>query len=81
MMQFQETPRTGRILFGFAVDGTRIYSPVTLNPHQEVCTECEGQGTVQYDYGNDGFQRLRTETCEGCNGNGTIRTEPEEIEE
>lgn len=68
-----------RILFGVRVDGVAIYAPVKMAPGEIVCPECEGQGTCLYDYGRDGFQNLRRETCETCDGAGVLTIEtPEE---
>ncbi len=69
-----------RILGGYRSNGIAFYVPVTMAPGEIVCPECEGQGTVLYDYGVDGFQKLRRETCEQCDGAGQLTIETMEEE-
>ena len=70
--------KTGQVCWAVGINGERYYYTVTLNKNEDVCPECEGQGTVHYDYGRDGFQSLVKETCKACNGSGRITLEIEE---
>ena len=70
-----------KILAGYGVDGRAFYAPVTMAPGEIICPECEGQGTAAYDFGTDGFSKLRTCTCETCDGAGVLEIEITEEEE
>lgn len=69
-----------KFLTGYRVDGVPVYSTVTMTPGEIICPECLGHGTRLYDYGKDGFQKLRRETCESCDGAGTLPIETSEEE-
>ncbi len=72
---------TGRIFTGYGVDGTALYATVTLAPHKQICCDCDGDGTVVYDDGVDGFSRLSKDTCERCDGTGEITIDEVEDEQ
>lgn len=61
-----------KILAGYGVDGRAFYAPVTMAPGEIICPECEGNGTVSYDAGVDGFSRPGKCTCDHCDGAGTL---------
>lgn len=67
-----------KMLWGYDCRGVEQYVPITMPPGEIICPECEGQGTVIYDYGRDGFQKLRRETCETCDGAGQLTIETSE---
>lgn len=75
-----EKTKIGQMRWGVGVDGVNFYLDVTLEENEEICPECEGQGTMYYDYGGDGFQKLVKEKCETCLGLGTIFLQDEEGE-
>jgi len=69
MMQLREDPpNIARIYCGVRVDGTEVFTSVTLNPGESICTNCEGSGRDPvYDY-----------RCGRCCGEGTITQEQEQ---
>jgi DnaJ-class molecular chaperone len=70
-----------KVFWGTRIDGVALYAPVTLPANEIICPECEGLGTVLYDYGRDGFQKLKRETCESCDGAGQLTIETPEEEQ
>lgn len=61
-----------KMLWGYDQNGVERYAPVNLAANEIICPKCEGMGVVTVDYGRDGFQKLRIETCEHCDGDGTL---------
>lgn len=64
-----------RLLWGYGVDGAELYVSVTNQPGEITCPKCEGSGTLQYDDGVDGFQKLVTAACNQCDGDGVLEIE------
>jgi len=69
------TPKQGQILAGFRVNGAPFYASVTMLPGEIVCPKCDGSGTLVYDDGVDGFQKLSKGTCYECDGAGVLEIE------
>lgn len=70
----QEPTKPARMLMGYRVDSTPIYHPTLIPADAEVCRACDGSGTVIYDDGVDGFQKLSKGRCRECDGDGVICT-------
>jgi len=84
MMQLQEDPppaRKGLMRWGVGVDGATFYTYVELAPNTEICRQCEGEGTLHYNVGHDGFERWEKCRCENCDGEGVVYSETEEDEQ
>lgn len=64
-----------KMLWGYGVDGRAFYVPVTLPADEIICPKCEGQGTLVYDDGVDGFEKLSRGTCNQCDGAGVLAIE------
>lgn len=82
MQQLQEDPpppkRTGKMRWGVDSGGVERYVIVELDPGTELCRQCEGEGTLHYNAGYDGFERWESCRCENCDGEGVIYSETEE---
>jgi hypothetical protein len=68
------TPQS-HMLAGYSVGGSALYARVTMLPGEIVCPRCEGSGTLTYDDGVDGFQKLSKGTCDHCDGAGVLEIE------
>lgn len=67
--------KTASMLWGYGPFGPPRFCQVTLQDNEQLCTQCDGSGTVVYDDGVDGFSRLSKGRCDDCGGEGTTTIE------
>jgi hypothetical protein len=75
MAQLNEDPppvNTGLMRWGTGVDGVTFYVNVHLDPGTAICKQCEGEGTLHFNAGYDGFERWEKCRCENCDGSGVV---------
>ena len=75
MASLKEDPppvNTGLMRWGVGVDGVGFYVNVHLEPNTAICRQCEGEGTLHYNVGHDGFERWEKCRCENCDGEGVV---------
>jgi len=84
MASLNEDPppvRKGLMRWGQGVDGVGFYVHVNLEPGTAICRQCEGEGTLHFNVGHDGFERWEKCRCESCDGEGVVYSETEEEEQ
>ena len=75
MASLNEDPppvKNGLMRWGVGVDGVSFYVHVELEPKTAICRQCEGEGTLHFNVGYDGFERWEKCRCENCDGEGVV---------